>query len=196
MVPGDKPDASELGSSDDRESREARRERQRLHDQGRLKRIAECGWAGREYEELREELAAHGIAVLMSLTRSGEIAARCKKFGRPIPIFNREGETFWTYEDRRSIVNITVAAALASFIEKVLKNGQWKVDRGSSLKTFFANWCERQFPNHFNAWSKTQGRWDKVHDFSASVEDREAYLPPQESYWSDPTAAYFDTQQA
>jgi DNA-directed RNA polymerase specialized sigma24 family protein len=196
MVPGDKPDASELTSSDNRESQETQRERQRLHDEARLRRIAECGWTGREYEELREELAAHGLAVLMSLTRSGEIAARCTKFGRPIRILNRDGEIFWTYDDRRSIVNITVAIALVTFIEKILKNGQWKADRGASLKTFFAHWCERQFPNHFNAWSKGQKRWDEIHDFNASPEDREAELPPQENYWPDPTTAEYDAQQA
>ena len=57
------------------------------------------------------------------------------------------------------------------FFEKALKGGQWRPERGASLKTFFIGACARQFPNVYRSWLSEILRWEQVNRPGQEIEE-------------------------
>ena len=120
----------------------------RQQDHQFLMMLAAADFAGARWEYFANELAAYGIPVLMSWTRTRKIAKLCADKGRPI----RPLPTNWQAEDRLDLTTITIAKAINVFRDKVLRPGTWDPARGATIKSFFMGSVIQQFPNYYNSW--------------------------------------------
>ncbi|WUH97712.1 hypothetical protein OHR68_29930 [Spirillospora sp. NBC_00431] len=112
-----------------------------------LERLANADFCGADWDYFANDLAAYALPVLMSWTRTGKIARLCALKGRPI----RPAPPDWTFEDRSSIVTMTIAVALNRFRDRLRKDG-WSPDGGATLTTYFIGAVILQYPNQFNRW--------------------------------------------
>jgi len=169
----------------ERERLKAQNAQRRLQDQAWLDDVTAHDFSGPLFEVYWEELAAYGVAVTMAWTRTGQISARCKAIGRPLPA-SEFGPGRWSRDDRIEIAVETVARALKFFLDQVLKPGRWDHRRGASLRTYFVGACLFQFPNVFAVWAGEQKRWHAINDGTVSPDDAET---PTARYVSssDPT---------
>lgn len=166
----------------------------REQDQVWLDAVRADGFTGPLFEIYWDELARYGIAVMMSWTHSGKIFKECRKRGRPIRY--PAGGVTWGDDERRSIINETVAKALTYLLDAVLRCGKWTAEGGASLRTFLVGACLLQFPNVFNGWAQRDER-ETRHRADLAVEDAEVSTS-QNVCWGDPvgsTVAETDEQQ-
>ena len=90
---------------------------QRQRETQVLEMLAATDFAGTRWEYFANELAAYGIPVLMSWTRTRKIAKLCATWGRPI----RPLPADWQAEERLDLTTITIAKAINVFRDKVLR---------------------------------------------------------------------------
>lgn len=152
-----------------------------LVQSAQVERMRATGFAGREFELFRAELASYGLAVMRALIRRGEIYKLCFDQGRPLSA-NYTVRTHLAEpgggEDRLELANETVAKALDHFRTIALLGGTWKPHGGARLTTFFIGACAQVFPNIFRDWLKREhsARRDNVpHD--DLVDDRNRLFP-------------------
>jgi DNA-directed RNA polymerase specialized sigma24 family protein len=127
----------------------------RLVEDSRLYHVlAAQGFEGPGWERFKDALARYGLQVLLSWLHSGVIFKRCRERGLPT---QRQVRLNW--EDVRELASITVADAIDSFREKVLRTGSWDPDRGASLKTFFIGQCLLRFPRVYQKWLRDEQAW-------------------------------------
>ena len=158
--------------------------RRSVADRELLEELAAAGFAGPVYEVFAGSLAAYGLAVLMAWMSNGEIVARCKAAGRPLP--GDAVPAAWSRDDRLELATETVARALDFFFRQVLQAGRWDDCRGASLKTFLVGACVLEFPNVFRLWIGEQQRWDKTRD-RQNVEEAAGIAEAAGCAWTDPT---------
>jgi len=135
-------------------------------------RLAACGFAGPDYLEFTERLAAYGIAVCTSWLASGLMFHYCALRGRscgPPP-------TDWSRQDRTELALETVAVALQMFHDDALVGGRWVAGGGASLKTYFIGTCVLAFPNVYRGWHAERHRWDRS---AATARTLARVSPPQ-----------------
>jgi hypothetical protein len=175
-----------------REEDEARRESgeddqalRHQQDQRWLHVVRTAGFTGLFFEIYWDQLTRYGLAVMMCWTRSGKIFKECRDKGRPVN-YPADGVA-WSDEERRSIVNETVAKALAYFLTDVLEPGRWNAAGGASLRTYFVGACLLQFPNVFNAWA-TKDERETHHRADVAVEDAEVSIA-RNACWGDPVGS-------
>ena len=137
--------------------------RRRGEDQQIVERLAACGFAGPFFEGYQSELIAYAVPVLMSWIRRGLIFYMCVERGRPVTAWDLVREHLATHrDDRRELVNETIANALKVFTERGLIRGGWTMEGGASLKTYLVGACINAFPNVFRRWL---GEHDQGSDF-------------------------------
>jgi len=170
----------------EQERLQAQTARRHLQDRAWLDEVTALGFTGPLFEVYWGELAAYGVAVTMAWSRTGQIIARCKAVGRPLP-FTEFGPGRWSRDDRIEIAVETVARALNFFLSQVLKQGKWDHRRGASLRTYFVGACLLQFPNVFAVWASEQKRWHATNDCTDTPEDAENATTRGDVSRSDPT---------
>jgi DNA-directed RNA polymerase specialized sigma24 family protein len=140
---------------DDDDARRDNDQQRRDADSALYRRIVDAGFAGWEYERLRDDLVAYGIAVCEAWLLTGVMFRQCAERGRPVG----SRPTDWSPEDRHELALETVANALKSFLH-ALEKGDWDPDAGASLRTYFIGRCVLVFPNVFRTWERERDRWD------------------------------------
>jgi DNA-directed RNA polymerase specialized sigma24 family protein len=121
-------------------------------------RIAEAGFTGADHDRLIHDLAAYGIRVCEGWLATGLMFRACASQGRPVGAAPAD----WSAEDRTELALETVANAVRSFHDYALVKGEWKPDRGASLKTYFVGRCILAFPNVFRYWQRERRGWDRT----------------------------------
>lgn len=156
----------------------------RREDQAWLDEVRAKGFTGLLFEVYWDELMRYAIAVMMSWTRTGKIFKKCREKGRPVR-YPDNGLT-WSYDERLSLVGITVAKALTFFLEEVLRPGKWNQEGGATLRTYFVGACLLQFPNIFNG-SVGKHEREELHRDEQAVEDAEVTVAlKRNAYACDP----------
>lgn len=155
----------------------------RAGDEQLRARLAMSGFAGPEYDQFARELAAYGIAVCMAKLATGVMFKDCHAFDRPCNPPPRD----WTEQDRRGLVNETVAKALITFRKEGLIKERWRPDGNASLKTYFVGACILSFPNVYRNWLSERRRWQRI----ASVISRDR---PTRTYGFDDPADIVTTR--
>ena len=144
---------------------------QRLRvDRMLVDQLAAAGFADDVCVDLRNELARYGIDVLRFWVRTGKIGQVCREHGRPVKVdalLTRR----WTPDETSEVVIETVARTLHHFFEKALKGGQWRPERGASLKTFFIGACALHFPNIYRSWLSEIIRWERINRPGEEIEE-------------------------
>lgn len=114
--------------------------------------LSTFGFAGPDYEWVRDEFIRYGVAVLAGWLKRGTIRGKClEKRLRGIPAaVDRE----FDYDTAYELAGESVARALDPFREKVLLPGRWDPRKGASLKTFFVGQCLIQFVEVAKAWER------------------------------------------
>jgi DNA-directed RNA polymerase specialized sigma24 family protein len=129
----------------------------RLEADNRLMlRLQHEGFEGSAWEEVARALAEYGFAVMVSWIRTGGIFAKVRErgFGGSLLASPRGGVPI---QEARDIAEDTVAEAIVSFREHVLKTARWDPGKGASLATYFVGNCLLRFPNVYRKWRR---RWD------------------------------------
>lgn len=140
----------------------------RTADRDLYDRLAAVAFAGPEYREFANELAAYGIAVVTAWLRYGQMFKLCAAHGRPV---GPRPQT-WTEHDISSLADETVTAALIDFRNRALAGDGWEYSEdAASLKTYFAAGCVLAFPNVYRKWERAEQRWRSLHDFRETFDD-------------------------
>ena len=157
-----------------------------LADRALVGELAAAGFTGPVFDVTRNELAAYGIATLMSWMRTGRIASECLAHGRPLSgaeqVMGR-----WSRDDRLEIAVEATARALKYFIDKVLRPGKWSHRRGATLRTYFVGACLLQYPNVYELWVTEQKQWELV-DLAEPSSEVLVARGHGDGYWADPVA--------
>lgn len=124
-----------------------------------IDRIMFAGYAGPDWERLREALAAYGFVVCRAWIGSGQIFAECAK--KRIAGLHRDPRLPGDADD---VAQETVVAALLFFRTHVLIPRVWNPERGASLKTFFVGACVLHFRNAYRGWRRQRNRFGVFQD--------------------------------
>jgi DNA-directed RNA polymerase specialized sigma24 family protein len=116
-----------------------------------------------EWHELLSVLADYGWAVLRQWLVNGTIHRMAASQGRggvrglsKIPAgLIADGD------DAHALAVMTVQSALPRFLRS-LAEGEWQVDGGANLATYFIGRCLMVFPDVFQRWSREQKRWRTI----------------------------------
>ena len=138
--------------------REAARVDQLTAEAELIDRIMIAGYAGPDWDRLREALAEYGFVVCRAWIGSGQIFTECAKKG----ISQHRDPRLQS--DAEDVAIETVVAALTYFRERVLIPRVWDPELGASLKTFFVGACVLHFRNTYRAWRRQQNRFGIFHD--------------------------------
>jgi DNA-directed RNA polymerase specialized sigma24 family protein len=139
--------------------REAARVDQLTAEAELIDRIMFAGYAGPDWDRLREALAGYGFVVCHAWIASGQIFAECAK--KRIAGLRRDARLPGDAED---VAQETVIAALPFFRARVLVPRVWKPELGASLKTFFVGACVLHFRNAYRGWRRQQNRFGVFQD--------------------------------
>ncbi|MDQ1684133.1 MAG: hypothetical protein QOC82_870 [Frankiaceae bacterium] len=127
----------------------------RLGDAEMLFRLQLSGYADEEWLPVASEFARYGYNVLTGWMYTGEIFEEVREAtGRSL----QRPDVAFVEADVVTLVSDTVVAALAAFLQRVLKKNKWDPTRGASLKTFFIGQCKFQFPNALRSWERARQR--------------------------------------
>jgi hypothetical protein len=114
--------------------------------------LSAAGFAGPDYDWVRDELVRYGVAVLAGWLKRGAIRGKClEKRLRGVP---EDVDREFDYDTAYELAGESVARALDPFREKVLIAGRWDPRKGASLKTFFVGQCLIQFVQVAKAWTR------------------------------------------
>lgn len=111
------------------------------------------GYTGPLWDRLADALAGYGIQVIGAWTcgRKRTIFQQCRAKGIGSLVLSD-----YTPEEGFELALETVAKAIVTFRDNVLKPGRWKPSRGATLKTFFIGQCVYQFPNIYRRWQASE----------------------------------------
>jgi hypothetical protein len=106
-------------------------------------------YSGPLWDRLAKALAEYGIQVIGAWIggRRRTIFEQCRAKGIGSLVLSE-----YTPEEGFELALETVAKAIVTFRDNVLKPGRWKPARGATLKTFFIGQCVFQFPNIYRRW--------------------------------------------
>jgi RNA polymerase sigma factor (sigma-70 family) len=116
--------------------------------------LASEGFDGRLWSLLAEDLAGYGYQVLVAWMRSGKVFSRFRERRvrgrlRPPP-----GGPALGAEVASDLAVESVALAIDAFREK-LRAGEWRPERGASLKTYFVGQCLFKLGTVYRRWLRT-----------------------------------------
>ncbi len=110
--------------------------------------LAAQDFAGPAWEAFAQELARYGHAVILGWLHTGLIFSLSRTRRRPVG----SAPTSWTEDDRVDLATDTVVKGIALFHERALVRGEWSVEGGASLSTYFIGSCILVFPGIYRAW--------------------------------------------
>lgn len=136
--------------------------------------LLRADFEGPEWTTAANHFAVYALRVLNKWLANGQIFSKCEQLGCPVGPRPKQ----WSVEDRAGIVHVVIAEALRELKDKSLRKGEWRVDGGASLGSYFITGCIFKFPNAYRMWKSEQSEWTQVsvHDFSA-----DAYLFERET---------------
>jgi hypothetical protein len=149
------------------EAEEAERAREwlerRLADRDLIDWLARAGFAGYEYDKLQDALAAYALPVLRAWMYTGYVFTLTAKRGWPLHPTESELDRLRSDSELRGdLATFTVAKALPLFREHALLNGNWSVEGGANLTTYFTGACTQTFPNEFRSRRREVERMGQV----------------------------------
>jgi DNA-directed RNA polymerase specialized sigma24 family protein len=144
-----------------------RGEDQKLYDE-----LAARGFTGTKYEMFRGELVAYALPVLRSWLRRGLIFIYSAKRGRPVTCIELDRmHLAENIDERMGLAGEIAANALNLFHKYALVEGQWSVEGGATLKTYFIGACLNAFPNVFRKWRTDRESWRKAMGYGADEQE-------------------------
>jgi DNA-directed RNA polymerase specialized sigma24 family protein len=149
----------ECAAPDGVAEREAKRIDQLTAEAELVDRIMWAGYAGPEWERLRNALAEYGFVVCRAWIGSGQIFRECAR--KRIPGLRWDARLA---SDAQDVAVDTVVPALGYFREHVLVPRVWTPDGGASLKTFFVGACVLHFRNAYRTWRRQQARFGVLYE--------------------------------
>ncbi|MGW6506613.1 hypothetical protein ACWGCP_03505 [Streptomyces niveus] len=165
---------------------EQTRARRRQLDGRIVDRLRTHGFAGPDYQKTVNRLSEYGYHTMISWAASGEIFARAREVGRPVPL--QKITLTWTGEDRHEVVADSILGGLHVFRTYGLVQGRWNPDGGASLDTYFVGAVIRAFPRVYTRWfdSHQQRQAELQHPTSADAPaDPLSLIPDQQA--TDPS---------
>jgi hypothetical protein len=90
---------------------------------------------GPRFQTATARWMGYGWRTISKWTNSGEILARARQAGRPVPAHMTTPD--WDADDRAEVATDTVIAGLDLFLEHGLVRGKWTPADGASLTTYF-----------------------------------------------------------
>lgn len=130
----------------------------RLNDQQLRDALATEGFAGKNYDRWREDMARYAIAVLNAWIYTGYIFKLCKDRGYGLACDDASWDALRKDKElRNDLAVMTVARTFNPFRERSLITGEWTAEAGASLTTYFMGATLYQFPNTFRAFLKDRG---------------------------------------
>lgn len=161
------------------EAAEAQRAQERLDrrlaDRELIDRLARDDFEGPEYDVFEDALAAYALPVLRGWMYTGYVFTLTAKRGWPLYPTELELDRLRSDSDLRSdLAAFTVARALPFFREHALLNGNWSVEGGANLTTYFTGACTQIFPNEFRRHRREHNKLGHVvlhedHNLDTSV---------------------------
>lgn len=122
----------------------------RLGDAQLLTRLTKAGFKGSEYDKFEGDLIAYALPVLRGWLYTGYVFTLTAKRGWALYPSDLELDRLRSDSDlRNDLAMMTIAQALPFFLERALQNGNWSVEGGANLTTYFTGACARMFPNEF-----------------------------------------------
>lgn len=149
------------------EAEEAQRAQERLErrlaDRDLIDRLARSGFKGPEYDKLEDALTEYTLPVLRGWMYTAYIFKQTAKLGWPLHPTEDELDRLRTDSDLRGDLAVnTLLKALPFFREHALLNGNWSVEGGANLTTYFTGACTQMFPNVFRAGRRERRRLGQV----------------------------------
>ncbi|WP_158715079.1 RNA polymerase sigma factor [Kitasatospora phosalacinea] len=128
----------------------ADRAARRAADAEVVRRLRQVGFKGPLYDTFMEQQMRYGWSVLNHWCASGEVFARARAFGRPVP--DDMIATPWLRDDRHEVAAETTIAAARLFRRHALLKGAWAPEGGASLTSFFVGACLLCFKAEYQRW--------------------------------------------
>ncbi|MCY3954206.1 MAG: hypothetical protein OXG69_16950 [bacterium] len=129
----------------------------RLHADVELhRRLADENFEGPSWDRFVEALVEYAFPILTTWIVRGEIRGHVARNTRvlleapPSPI---------TQEDAEDLASETIADALRSFRDRVLRANRWDPSRGTALTTWWIGYCLLRFPDVYRRWQTAQRKW-------------------------------------
>lgn len=127
-----------------------------------IKGLRAQGFQGADWDELANELARYGCAVIGAWIHRDQIQRECAKKRIPAPALPGA-----LREDAQAISSVTdeiVARASVAFRDDVLLPGIWDPQRGASVKTFFVGQCLKHYANAVRYWERHEAPTPRLAD--------------------------------
>lgn len=140
--------ASDLAAIEDGLDADLQRTAQRLADAALRDELVAAGFTGPRYMLFETDATYYGLAVIIKWLATGEIYQRAAAVRRPVP----RPPLALSVDERLGLAGLVVAEGLKYFKQSALRDGQWRPERGASLKTFFIGACLLRFKAAFAAW--------------------------------------------
>ena len=116
-----------------------------------LLKLQLSGYAPKVWDPIANEFARYGVAVIRSWIANGSIAGRVKARTK-FTLAACPHEWLLDQHVIEELAHLTVAKALAYFLDNVLRQNKWEPARGASLTTFFIGQCLFQYANVYREW--------------------------------------------
>ncbi|WP_181310128.1 hypothetical protein [Nocardioides campestrisoli] len=121
-------------------------------DAALITEMRSLGFRGPDWDEVANELARYGCAVIGAWIHRDQIQRECAKKSIPAPPIS--GALREDAQAISSVVDEIVARASVAFRDDVLLPGIWDPQRGASLKTFFVGQCLKHYANAVRYWER------------------------------------------
>ncbi|MFG3370368.1 hypothetical protein ACGF0K_36130 [Streptomyces sp. NPDC048156] len=112
------------------------------------------GFTGPRYDKASAGWWSYGWRIMVKWSRTGEIFARTRKAGRPVP--PSVITTSWSKDDRYQVATDTMIGGMELFRERGLVQGGWAPEGGASLTTYVVGAAVRSFRPAYLAWFRDQ----------------------------------------
>ncbi|MGJ5831975.1 sigma-70 family RNA polymerase sigma factor [Streptomyces ossamyceticus] len=129
----------------------------RRADQRLIQLLAKDDFRGARYDEFENNLARYAVSVLRAWMSSGYIFTMTARHGFGLALHEYDLERLATDSDLRDqLATMTVAVSLPRFREKALVKGDWTLEGGSSITTYFLGACLHHFSNEFRSYRTSE----------------------------------------
>lgn len=125
-------------------------------DSALVERLRADDFQGPQWDLLIGKLTAYGRNFLHQTICDSRIFQRCMELGRPVGTSEERALLREHVAAREELVMDVLAMVAERFREHALRGGEWRPERGGSLRSYYVGALVLEFPNAYRRWHK---RW-------------------------------------
>ncbi|MFE4758755.1 hypothetical protein ACFRIB_52950 [Streptomyces mirabilis] len=125
-------------------------------DRALVHQLRAAGFQGPQWDMFIGKLTAYGRNFLHKTICDSRIFQRCMEIGRPVGTSEERALLREHVAAREELVMDLLVVVAERFREHALRGGEWRPERGGSLRSYYVGALVLEFPNAYRRWRR---RW-------------------------------------